>query len=131
MMAGLSPTQRTLKELKKQGVYCDIVERWIKNPKHPAGGFRRDYRGIIDIIGLDLRTGKIRGVQSCGNSFSAHYKKLTIEERENSVLWLSFPTTTLEIWAWRKVKKKRGGKLKIWMPRIRCITEFDLRGHDE
>jgi len=31
----LSNTQRTLKYLKEKDYKCDIVERWIPNPKHP------------------------------------------------------------------------------------------------
>jgi len=52
MMAGLKPTQRTLRELRDQGRVVDICERWIINPKHPGGGFRKDMFGFIDLIAL-------------------------------------------------------------------------------
>ena len=117
-----SPTQRTLKELRKRGYRVDIVERWIPIPG--GHGRRRDLFNIIDILALS--TDFILGVQSCGNSFSAHWKKLTEDEAENTWDWLSMPYTRLEIWAWRKVKVKRGGKAVRWEPRIKAITLADV-----
>ena len=117
-----SPTQRTLKELRKRGYMCDIVERWLPIPG--GHGRRRDLFNIIDIIAINGEL--VLGVQSCGNSFSAHWKKLTIDEAENTRDWLTVPTTRLEIWAWRKVKVKRGGKAMRWQPRIKTVTLADL-----
>lgn len=106
------------------GRKCGIVERWIEC----AGphGKRIDLFNIIDIIALDYKLGVV-GVQSCGNSFSTHLKKMTIEHRQDSIDWLNTPNTTLELWAWRKVKKKRGGKAMVWRPRIKIITLEDLK----
>jgi len=124
-MAGLKPTQRTLRELRDQGRVVDICERWIINPKHPGGGFRKDMFGFIDLIALDVEQG-IVAIQSCGNSFKAHYDKMVDSEcTENVLEWLRCGGR-LELWAWRKLLKKRGGKAKIWVPRIREITLDDL-----
>lgn len=121
----MSPTQRTLAALRKQGRACDIVERWLGL----AGkfGVRKDLFNIIDIIALDRYTGVV-GVQSCGQSFSEHWKKLTEEQAESSRLWLETPGTTLELWGWRKLKVKRGGKAMRWTPRVVQVRLADLQG---
>ena len=120
----MSPTQRTIRELRNQGRRCGIVEKF--NAYAGPHGLRIDLFGIIDIIALDPERGVI-GVQSCGNSFSAHLKKILIEHYQETLDWLQTPGTVLELWAWRKVKKKRGGKAMVWRPRIKQITLEDLR----
>ena len=126
MSKGISPTQRTLKELRRLGYIVDIVERWLPIP----GGFgrRRDLFNIIDIIAL-TDTG-ILGVQSCGSSFSAHWKKLTEDEAENTRNWLNTPGASLEIWGWRKLRSRlksgKVGKGMRWQPRVEPVTLADL-----
>ena len=121
-MSGITPTQRTLKAVRAQGRIVDVCERWIRNPKHPAGGFRKDLFGFIDLIAVD-DTGII-GIQSCGQDFKAHIDKITGEEcHENAVRWLR--AARLECWGWRRLKKKRGGKAMMWKPRI---ADFHLIG---
>jgi hypothetical protein len=114
-----SPTQRTLKVLKEQGFNYDIVERF----KQHAGpfGIRQDFLGIIDLIAIT--PGRIIGVQCCGQSgFAAHDR--TISDSEMSLEWLK-AGGELELWAWRKLKKKRGGKAIYWSPRIKIYTLED------
>lgn len=118
---GISPTQRSLKWLKEQGYYCDKVEQWIQfAPGDPrkqfSPGQRKDLFGFIDII--SITDDQTLAVQSCGQSFSEHLKKLQDERRENVLKWLSCPGRTLLLIGWRKIKKVRGGKLKIWSPRL-------------
>jgi len=127
-MSRVTPTQRTLRELRKQGRLVDVCERWIVNPKHPGGGFRKDLFGFIDLIVLDPEYG-IVAIQSCGNQFKGHLDKIVDSEcTENVIEWLSSPSNPkLELWAWRKVKLKRGGKAMIWKPRIKEITLEDVK----
>lgn len=120
-----SPTQRTIRALRDGGLVCGIVERF--NTHVGPHGIRQDLFGIIDIIALDPDRGVI-GVQACGNSFAEHYRKLTEERNQETFDWLSTPGTVLEIWAWRKVKLKRGGKAMRWMPRVQVITIEDVGG---
>lgn len=120
-MGELSPTQRTLKELKEQGFVCDIVEKWNAYAKR-----RKDLFGIVDILALDPTRGFL-GVQCTGNDYSGHLKKLTEEKAQECMDWLSTPGGCLELWAWRRVKVKRGGKAKIWRPRIKILTLDDFR----
>ena len=103
--------------MREQGRIVDVCERWIRNPKHPGGGFRKDLFGVLDIICLDPEFG-IVGIQSCGQSFKAHIDKITDSEcTENVIEWLK-AGARLELWGWRKLKLKRGGKAMRWRPRI-------------
>jgi len=122
-MSKTTPTQRTLALLKKQGMTAGIVEKWIQfGPKDPrrawAPGQRQDYLGIIDIIAVDSEN--TWGIQCCaGSGFSSHYQKLM--DSETTWKWLSCPHRKLFIYAWRKLKKVRGGKAMKWEPRIEEI----------
>ena len=121
----MSPTQRTIRQLKTQGVVCGIVERF--NAHVGPHGIRQDLFGIIDIIALDPQRGVV-GIQACaGSGYSSHYQKLTTERAQDTQNWLETPGTSLHIWAWRKIKKKRGGKAMIWSPRVVEITMDDIK----
>ena len=121
-MKGISPTQRTLRELRAQGRICGIVEKW--NQYAGEFGRRQDLFGFIDIIALDTKEGII-GVQSCGQAFSAHIKKIMEDKSDEVIEWLRCDGK-IEVWGWRKVKLKRGGKAMRWKPRIQKITLKDF-----
>ena len=123
-MAGLSNTQRTLRALKEQGRVAAITEKW--NQFAGPHGVRQDLFGFVDVLALDPQRGFV-GVQCCsGSGFSAHWKKLTEERNQEVREWLSTPGGVVEIWAWRQLKVKRGGKAKRWEPRIVEVTLEDL-----
>lgn len=124
MAKGLSPTQRTLSALRDLGRVCDIVERRL--PKRPSAPFgsTHDFLGFIDIIALEPGRG-IVGVQSCGQSFSEHRRKIVEECNQAAHEWLR-SGGRIELWGWRKLKVKRGGKAVRWTPRIEEITLEDL-----
>ncbi len=122
-MSGLSPVQRTIRELKNRGVICGIVESY--NTHVGKFGIRQDLFGILDIIALDTKRGVI-GIQCCGQDFPQHYRKITIEKSQETYDWLITPGTVLEIWGWRKLKMKRGGLAMRWTPRVQEITLKDL-----
>ena len=125
MAKGLSATQRTLRELRNQGRVAEITEKWVTNPKLPGGGFRKDLFGIIDVLALDPERGFV-GVQCCTGGYQAHLRKMIEEKAQESLDWLNTPGGCLELWSWRKVKVKRGGKAMIWKPRIKEITKGDI-----
>ena len=126
MAKGLSPTQRTLRELRSQGRIVDVCERWIVNPRHPGGGFRKDLFGFIDLIALDSERG-IVAIQSCGQSFKAHLDKIMDSEcTEYAIEWLKCGGR-IEVWGWRKLKKVRGGKAMVWRPRVKEILMEDVK----
>jgi len=102
-----------------------MVERWIRNPSHPVGGFRKDFMGFADIIALG--DGGIIAIQSCGQAFSEHHKKITQDElvAKKALKWLQCGGRLILI-GWRKKKLKRGGKAMRWHPRIKEYTAGDF-----
>jgi len=126
-MKGTSPTQRTLKALRDMGRTCGIVERF--NQYAGPHGVRQDLFGFIDIIALDSIKG-IVGVQSCGQSHSAHKKKILGECRDLAIEWLKCGGT-IELWSWTKRVMVRGKKAVRWTPRIEEITLEMLESQDE
>jgi hypothetical protein len=126
-MKGNSPTQRTLRELRKMGRTCGIVERF--NQYAGPHGVRQDLFGFIDLIALDPIKG-IVGVQSCGQSHSAHKKKILGECRDKAVEWVKCGGT-IELWSWTKRVSKRGSKLMRWTPRVEEITLEMLENQDD
>lgn len=121
----MSPTQRTLRALRDQGMRCGIVERYVA--KAGPYGKKFDLFGIIDIICLDPVRGVI-GVQSTGTGFRDHFLKMTEEHGQETLDWIRTPGTVLQLWGWRKVKVKRGGKAMVYEPRIHEFTEADVLG---
>ena len=124
MSKGLSPAQRTMRALRDKGGICAMVEHY--NPHVGEHGIRQDLFGIIDVLVLD--PSDTLGIQCCGTDFKAHVEKLTVEKAQESLDWLSSPHRKLQIWGWRKVKLKRGGKAERWSPRIMYVTIEDITG---
>ena len=124
-MASLSPTQRTLRLLRQEGCLCGIVERFntFAGPivKGRRVGIRQDLFQFIDIVAI-LPIG-ICGVQSCGQAFSEHNKKIL--ENEIAPEWLK-AGGFIYLYGWRKLVKRRGLKQKIWSPRIKEYTLEDF-----
>jgi len=121
----MTPTQRTIRELRQRGLRCAVVERWNSFAKRPGDngppGIRQDLFGILDVLALDPERGFL-GVQCCANSASIHREKLLVEHAQESLDWLSTPGGCLELWTWRKIKVVRGGRAMIWQPKIEEIT---------
>jgi len=113
--------QRTIQHLRKLGLRCQTVEKYNMYSRR-----YNDLFSIIDIIMLDHSRGVV-GIQACGTDFQPHIRKLTIDEVENTRAWLETPGTVLEIWGWRRLLEKKGGKRKVWKPRIQEIRLGDLK----
>lgn len=129
----MTPTQRTMRELRRVGTKCAVVEKWNAFAPRPGGppGIRQDLFGIIDVITLDPVRGVV-GIQCCaGSGYATHYRKIIEEHTQDFYDWITTPGTAFELWAWRKVKVVKGGKAEIWSPRIRPITIDDLSAHNE
>ena len=120
-----SATQRTIRELKNMGRKCAVVERW--NPHVGDFGIRQDLFGIVDVLALDPERGFV-GVQCCASGFADHYRKMTEDNAQASLDWLETPGGYIEVWYWRKIKVKKGGKAMVWRPRIKEITREDIVG---
>ena len=115
-----TPVQRTLKVLKERGVFHRKVEVTGKYPL--PWGKTYDLLNIIDILVL---ADDFLGIQVCGQDFQSHVKKITIDEVENTLAWLS-AGGRIEIWSWRKLKKVRGGKATYWGAKVKTITLADI-----
>jgi hypothetical protein len=105
--------QRSLKVIKEYGWQYWITEKW-----NPYSRTNEDMFGFCDILCLsDCRT---IAIQSCagGGDYMRHVRK--IRDNEYAIPWL-FAGNEIQIWAWRQLKKKRGGKAKIWKPRVADI----------
>ena len=114
-----------------------MIERWIKIPyiykngkkvKYKPGGKRRDYLGFGDILAFDNFS--VMLVQSCGTNFSEHRKAML--DNKNIKLWLNGGGRKVWLIGWRKVKKKRGGKLMVYRERIArfCLINGELDCHE-
>lgn len=108
----MTPTQRTLKLLDGLGYKSGIVERWIPNPAYPGGGKRIDLWGIIDIIAINNR--ETVAVQSTGQAFSDHVRKIEGEGEKALLDWLAGPNRSFWLVAWRPLAayKKDGTRAK-------------------
>lgn len=104
------PTQRTLDHCRRRGWHPAVVEKWI-----PQARRRSDLYGGIDLVVMDDQQGLL-GIQATdGSSVSKRAEKLSALPL--MIEWLR-RGNRLEIWGWRKLKKKRGGKAFVYRPRI-------------
>lgn len=116
-----SPTSLTLEACRARGWRADVAERWV-----PKTRTRRDLFGFIDVVALDLDAGQIVGIQATdGSNHAKRLKKITTDRRDEAIDWLK-AGGRIEVWSWRRVKVKRGGKAIRWRPRIQVVTLADL-----
>lgn len=123
-------TQKSLDKMKKENLSPWMVERFICAGKF---GIRRDLYHIVDIIGIDASKAPAQfvGIQSTTlNQRTEHLKILLEDQEEHTKLWLS-TGARLELWCWRKLKRKlKGGgyaKNYSWEPKI-DIIKIDNQG---
>lgn len=123
MAKGISNTSRTFEYLRSQGWDADKVEQF--NAYAGKFGQRKDMFGFGDIVAMGENS--IIAVQSCGQAFSAHHKKITEDEKVAplALKWLQCGGRIMLI-GWRKVKLKRGGKAMRWQPRIKEYSIGDF-----
>ena len=120
------PTQKTLKYFRDQGYIGDMIERWIIIPGIPGKGKRKDYLGFGDILFFKPDESETLMVQSCGQNYAEHLRKILAEPM--AAEWVKMKNRRLILIGWRKILKKRGGKLKIWAPRIKEFSINDFLG---
>lgn len=123
MAKGISNTSRTLEYIRSRGWVADKVEQF--NPYAGKYGQRKDMFGFGDIVAMGENS--IIAIQSCGQSFAEHNRKITEDETVAplALQWLQNGGKLMLI-GWRKVKLKRGGKAMRWQPRIKEYNIFDF-----
>jgi len=116
MAKGISNTSRTLEYIRSRGWVADKVEQF--NAYAGKFGQRKDMFGFGDIVAMG--EGSIIAIQSCGQNYAEHDRKITEDEKVAPLafLWLRNGGRLLLV-GWRKVKLKRGGKALRWQPRIK------------
>ncbi len=95
-MAGVSPTQNSLKHLRKAGYTAEVVEKFVKSP---MGGFRKDLFGFIDILGIREKETLAVQTTSAGEA-TRRLKKIQESEHLSAVLRAGW---VIEVHGWEKV----------------------------
>lgn len=118
----VSATQRTLKELRKNGWTCGIVEKW-----NQFAHIRQDLFGFIDIVAMKPGH-QILAVQcTTGAHHPEHKAKILAEPR--ALIWLK-AGGRIDLVSWAKHKKVGidGKKTKqdVYTMRVEPITEGDF-----
>lgn len=110
-----SPTQRTIKELKKQGYTTAIVEKWNAFAK-----IRQDMFGFIDIVAIKPNKHGVLGVQctSMGNGSARKTKAL---QNENLTVWCA-SGNVFEVWEWGKQGPR--GEAKKWVLKVTQVKKL-------
>ena len=128
-MAGVSPTQNTLKRLRAAGWTCQVVEQ----PYNQYTKCRKDLYGFIDIMGIrgpvhgrsiDGFTTEttVIGVQCTSRSnTSSRFKKIL--SCDSAVVWLE-AGNAIEVHGWKKIKGR-------WECKVIEITLDDFDGDVE
>ena len=113
----MSPTQRTLTQLKHEGFFCRVVEKW-----NPYARIRQDLWGA-DIIAL--RQGSPTILIQCttqSNAAARIHKVCAIPE---VAVWVG-NGGIFQVWGWRKIKR---GNRHLWEVDKRPITLEVLSQH--
>jgi hypothetical protein len=109
----MTPTQRSIAELKKRGFLPYIVERW-----NPFAHIRQDLYGFIDIVGIKDDHHGVLAVQTTSGPHVAE-RIAKINAIPAAQTWLK-AGNRIVVHGWRKVGSK--GKRKLWELREVEIT---------
>lgn len=110
----MSPTARTLVELRRQGYLADVVERWL-----PQVNRNRDLFGVADVFAVHPRDGLFLQVQATTADHAADRLK-RCRARPELRLWLR-AGGRFEVWGWQQSGPR-------WQARIIALTAEDLAG---
>jgi hypothetical protein len=111
-----TPTQRSLKLLRREGYTVAIAERW-----NPFARRRVDLFGFIDLIAVHDEQG-IVGVQTTSaHNLTARISKIRSEPQATA--WLR-AGGRIEVHGWRR--SKPGSRRREWVVERRTITLIEL-----
>lgn len=116
-----SPTQKTLKECRRLGWIPTVVERHVVHARKKFDAF-----GFGDVLVIDDEAGSLL-IQATSDQSGGHgparVRKILAEPRAKA--WLE-RGNRIQVWAWRKLKKKPGHGNRIWFPKISEVTLEDF-----
>ena len=102
----MTPTARSLAELRRLGWTGEVVEKWI-----PQAKIRRDLFGIFDIVAIT--PDGLLGIQcTSGSNHASRVHK--VQESDALPKWLGAGCHA-EVWSWSKRGER--GKRKLWVLR--------------
>lgn len=109
----MTPTQLSLKKLKEDGYYAQVVEKW-----NAFARIRIDLFGAIDILGVKIGSNGCTGIQatSTGNMNARINKSLSIPAIREFIL----AGNKFVVWGW--AKRGERGKRKTWTLKEHEIT---------
>ena len=118
----MSPTARTLKYYRDQGVEIGVVERWVPffavDGDKKKGGVRVDLFGFIDLIAITPEG--IVGIQATSTGNASHrIMKIRTECKGVAAEWAQAGGQIIVI-GWKKYVKKVDRK--SWRPTIVDLT---------
>jgi hypothetical protein len=114
-----TPTQRTLKKLKDNGMTAGVVEKW-----NPHAKIRQDLFGVGDVLAYDLASTLMIQATS-GSNVSKRLRKILDDDklRERVATWVWVDGRRFEVWGWRKAGAR--GKRKLWGLRRTALETND------
>ena len=107
----MSPTERTLRECRRMGWTCAVVEKW-----NPHARIRQDLFGMFDV--LALTPDGIVGIQC---TTAAHMAERARKLADNAILTTWLEHAGAEVWGW--LLRPRGRRK--WELRRRRITPYE------
>ena len=117
-MAKTSPTQRSLKILRKEDYTAQVVERW-----NPYGRVRVDLFGFVDIVAIKKGETGVTGVQTTSQSNVSKRLQKILCSHEAKLFLETGNRILLHGWAKKGAKNKR----KLWKVTERYITLDDFK----
>jgi hypothetical protein len=99
----MSPTQRSLDLLRKEGYLAAVVEKF-----NQFAGVRQDLFGFADIIAVNAQTRTTLAVQTTAAAGLSDRRRKVLDSGEAMICMAA--GWKLEVHGWAKRKIKRGGK---------------------
>ena len=101
-MAKISPTQNSLKKVRKEGYIAGVVEKWVM-----GADIRRDLFGFIDILAINKEGGDTLAIQCTSYSnIASHIKKIEADELAVNLAAVRKAGWRIEVHGWHKVKNR-------------------------
>jgi hypothetical protein len=118
----MSPTERTLAELRRHGYIAAVVEHW-----NPWAKIRQDLYGFMDVLAVKAGETGVLGVQ-CTTSSNALSRLRKAKESPVLAVWLA-SSNQFEVWGWAK-RGCRGAR-KVWTLDRTKVSPSDADGTGE